>query len=75
MKKTFDIYEIIEKEVCIPNDNYYRSNNDWNDWREHTITVQEFVAGEFSTHEEAVIHIEQNLGKGKFTIIPTYTNL
>ncbi len=73
MKKIFKIYRIIDKDVCVPSDDYYSRRGDW---QTETLYTLSFVE-DFETEEEAVQYINFDLlesnPKEVFIILPSFT--
>ncbi len=69
MKKVYRIYCIVEKDVCIPSDDYHSRRNDW--YKESIKTLS--IVEDFDTEEEAMKELENpNYSKGEYTILPVY---
>lgn len=68
MKIIFTVYQIVNKEVCVPSDDYYARDNDW---QTSTIEALEKIS-EFTTKNEA-LELIGTFSKGTFTILETIT--
>ncbi len=69
MKKVYRIYCIVEKEVLVPSDDYYRKENDWHKETIKTLSIVE----DFDTEEDAVMYLQQNQNSEQdYTILPVY---
>ena len=71
MKKTFTLYLITTKTVCVPNEDYYARGNDW--YEGDIQMLQEIES--FDTEELAINYIQELKADNKYsyTILPTYT--
>ncbi len=69
MKKVYRIYCVVEKEVCVPSDDFYRKGNDWQTETINTLSIVE----DFDYEEEAIKYLENtDYSKGDFIILPVY---
>jgi len=84
MKVTYQIFKIIDKEVCVPSTDHYARNGDWGGEHIKTLhlikeedSLEEAVAYLEKTKEEKTKEEQYDWGKPNktydYTILPVYT--
>ena len=77
MKKVYKIFQFVNKQICIPSDDYYAK---YPEWSQDDILILEPVRynlksyeliNVFNTEEEAIEELN-NLAKSEYIILPIY---
>lgn len=67
MQPKYQIFEIREKEICVPSDGYFGEKNDW-----RSVDIPVLVPGEILDTLEEAMEIVKQYPQIEFTILPIY---